>query len=81
MFNKHVFQTAFNDCTLQGFGSGSKSELGSKQSRVRKKHRFETLGSQNVNYLNPSFHIKLPIFCIHGNHDDIMGPKLLSTLD
>ncbi|CAG9317436.1 unnamed protein product [Blepharisma stoltei] len=32
---------------------------------------FETLSTYtNLNYLNPSIDIKLPVFIVHGNHDD-----------
>ena len=48
----------------------------------QKKHRFIT---ENVcempNYQNPAFNVKLPIFSIHGNHDDLMGIDLRSSLD
>lgn len=36
---------------------------------------------KDVNFLNPSFNIRLPIFSIHGNHDDPVGLEMLSSLD
>ena len=36
---------------------------------------------KNANFLNPSLKIRLPIFSIHGNHDDPIGLEMLSTLD
>ena len=47
-----------------------------------KRHAFTT---ENVvplpNYLNPAFNVKLPIFSINGNHDDVCGLDLRSPLD
>lgn len=37
--------------------------------------------ARNVNYLNPNMNIGLPIFSIHGNHDDPVGLGGLSALD
>ena len=34
-----------------------------------------------LNFLHPSLDIRLPIFSIHGNHDDPIGLEQLSTLD
>ena len=42
---------------------------------------FETFQYNKANYLNPSLAIKLPIFSIHGNHDDPTGLDMLSSLD
>ena len=36
--------------------------------------RFETVSmSSEFNYMDPSLGVSLPIFCIHGNHDDPSG--------
>jgi len=43
--------------------------------------RFQTHQYPNANYLNPDFSIKLPIFSIHGNHDDPSGLEMLGSLD
>ena len=34
-----------------------------------------------LNYENPNLNISLPIFTIHGNHDDPTGPGCLSVID
>jgi double-strand break repair protein MRE11 len=34
-----------------------------------------------VNYEDPNFNVELPIFVIHGNHDDPTGSNGLSALD
>jgi double-strand break repair protein MRE11 len=34
-----------------------------------------------VNYTNPNMNIGLPIFSIHGNHDDPVGLGGLSAMD
>lgn len=34
-----------------------------------------------VNYEDPNFNISLPVFIIHGNHDDPAGSEDLSALD
>lgn len=59
-----------------------------KTSRIFNKHvfgeekiMFETSQFQKANYLNPSLAIKMPIFSIHGNHDDPTGLDMLSSLD
>ena len=36
---------------------------------------------RDVNYANPNMNIGLPIFSIHGNHDDPVGLGGLSALD
>ena len=43
--------------------------------------QFKTIGYPQANYLNPSLSIALPIFAIHGNHDDAEGLDQLSSLD
>ncbi|KAH9513001.1 hypothetical protein Btru_035558 [Bulinus truncatus] len=35
----------------------------------------------NVNYEEPNFNISIPLFSIHGNHDDPTGPGNLCSLD
>jgi len=42
---------------------------------------FETMGFDDANYLRNLHNIKMPIFSIHGNHDDPVGVENLSTLD
>jgi double-strand break repair protein MRE11 len=39
------------------------------------------MGFDNANYLTNNHKIKMPIFSIHGNHDDPVGVENLSTLD
>ena len=34
-----------------------------------------------VNYENPNYNIQLPVFAIHGNHDDPAGDGGLAALD
>lgn len=36
---------------------------------------------QHINYLDENMNIKLPIFSIHGNHDDPYGKDAFSVLD
>jgi DNA repair exonuclease SbcCD nuclease subunit len=43
--------------------------------------KFSTYQYARANYLSPSLSIKLPIFSIHGNHDDPTGLDMLSSLD
>lgn len=43
---------------------------------------FETLSaSQNLNYMNPCIRIKLPVFIIHGNHDDPSSDTNISSIN
>lgn len=44
--------------------------------KVNFKHNFGT-----VNYEDPNFNIAMPVFGIHGNHDDPTGENGLSALD
>ncbi len=46
-----------------------------------KKHLFNTLWFEKANFMNSSLGIRLPIFSIHGNHDDPVGLDLISSLD
>lgn len=43
--------------------------------------RFETQAYPKANYLSDFLSVKLPIFMIHGNHDDPMGLNYLSNID
>eukprot|EP00878_Enallax_costatus_P038248 GHUV01043428.1.p1 GENE.GHUV01043428.1~~GHUV01043428.1.p1 ORF type:complete len:122 (+),score=33.77 GHUV01043428.1:462-827(+) len=50
--------------------------------------RFQVLSDQKqnfvsgvVNFHNPNLNIGLPVFTIHGNHDDPAGPDNLSAVD
>ena len=40
-----------------------------------------TLNHDCVNYEDPHINISLPVFCIHGNHDDPAGDGVFSALD
>lgn len=42
---------------------------------------FQNTLDATVNYENPNLNIALPIFSIHGNHDDPVGEKQVSALD
>jgi len=39
---------------------------------------FNFSANPMVNYMNPNLNIALPIFSIHGNHDDPTGTKNLN---
>lgn len=43
--------------------------------------RFETYQYPHANYMNENLSVKLPIFIIHGNHDDPSGLEYLSNID
>lgn len=36
---------------------------------------------RNVNYQDPNYNVQLPVFSIHGNHDDPAGDGGLAALD
>lgn len=42
---------------------------------------FEDCFNSSVNYEDPNLNVSIPVFSIHGNHDDPSGFKLKSTLD
>lgn len=42
---------------------------------------FQILSSHDVNYHNPNMNIAIPVFSIHGNHDDPSGYGGLSSVD
>lgn len=42
---------------------------------------FEILSQHDVNYHNPNMNIAIPVFSIHGNHDDPSGYGGLSSVD
>ena len=48
---------------------------------TKKEHKFKLKCFDSANFLNPSLGIRLPIFSIHGNHDDPIGLEMTSTLD
>lgn len=62
------------------FNSQSKSNRNSFGSN-KKIFDFKTEGIDKPNFMNPAFNVKLPIFSIHGNHDDPVGLEMMSTLD
>ena len=80
IFNRNVFNTRHQDCTQKASGRQSVGEAGHLRSEL-KEHKFKTHEFKEANYLNPLLNIRLPIFSIHGNHDDPVGLELLSTLD
>ncbi|KAJ3270534.1 Double-strand break repair protein mre11a [Terramyces sp. JEL0728] len=77
--NKPSRKSIFNIMTLVRqycFGDGEcHVEFLSDQS-VNFSNRFGT-----VNYQDPNFNVKIPIFSIHGNHDDPSGDGNLCALD
>ncbi|KAH8240994.1 hypothetical protein KR026_009962 [Drosophila bipectinata] len=42
---------------------------------------FHNSVNQSVNYMDPNLNISIPVFSIHGNHDDPSGFGRLSSLD
>ncbi|KAI0988288.1 hypothetical protein GJ496_003159, partial [Pomphorhynchus laevis] len=60
-------------------------------SSIAKTHNFEVVSDQSVNFESSPFHwanfedpnlnVTMPIFTIHGNHDDPTGSGLLSPID
>ncbi|XP_030555184.1 double-strand break repair protein MRE11 [Drosophila novamexicana] len=44
-------------------------------------HCFHNAVNQSVNYEDPNLNISIPVFSIHGNHDDPSGFGRLSSLD
>ena len=51
------------------------------ESPPAKKHLFKTRSFPNTNFLNENLKIRLPIFSIHGNHDDPIGLEMVGSLD
>ncbi|VDD78501.1 unnamed protein product [Mesocestoides corti] len=45
------------------------------------KTTFGTTSFPSVNYLDPNLNVGIPIFTIHGNHDDPSGPKNVCAPD
>ena len=43
--------------------------------------QFETFQYPNANYMNENLSVAIPIFMIHGNHDDPSGLEYLSNID
>lgn len=44
-------------------------------------HNFSNLESPIVNYEDPNLNISIPVFSIHGNHDDPTGQRQVSAVD
>ncbi|KAJ8983816.1 hypothetical protein NQ317_008942 [Molorchus minor] len=42
---------------------------------------FPTLSNPSVNYEDPNLNVSIPVFSIHGNHDDPTGQKQISAMD
>jgi len=83
IFNRHVFDTKHVDCTQKvNSRESSDSDLGDKSGQDPVSERkFKIHQFKDANCLNPSLRVRLPIFWIHGNHDDPVGLDMLSTLD
>ena len=45
------------------------------------KSNFHTSQFSSVNYEDPNLNVSVPVFSIHGNHDDPSGPAGLCALD
>ena len=45
------------------------------------KANFHTSHFPRVNYEDPNLNVGIPVFSIHGNHDDPAGPQGLCALD
>lgn len=62
-----------------------KYTLGSKAINLEilsdQKVNFGECFNSTVNYEDPNLNVSIPVFSIHGNHDDPSGYGLLSTLD
>jgi double-strand break repair protein MRE11 len=43
--------------------------------------KFETYQFNEANYMNENLSVAVPIFMIHGNHDDPSGLEYLSNID
>ena len=71
IFNKHVF----------GDAAVNASPLGNTQMSQGPRQKFQTYNFPKANYLSNKHKIKLPVFSIHGNHDDPVGLEMLSSLD
>lgn len=41
---------------------------------------FEIVSDHDVNYDDPNMNIAIPVFSIHGNHDDPSGNRILFGL-
>lgn len=44
-------------------------------------HNFSYTGNDTVNYEDPNLNVSLPVFSIHGNHDDPTGEEQISALN
>jgi double-strand break repair protein MRE11 len=53
----------------------------SSQNEQHPRQRFQTYNFPKANYLSNKHKIRLPVFAIHGNHDDPIGLQMLSSLD
>lgn len=44
-------------------------------------YNFQHLSNPVVNYEDPNINVAIPVFSIHGNHDDPTGKESISALD
>ncbi|KAG5894927.1 hypothetical protein JTB14_008886 [Gonioctena quinquepunctata] len=44
-------------------------------------HNFRSSYNSTVNYEDPNLNVSMPVFSIHGNHDDPTGQKQISAMD
>jgi double-strand break repair protein MRE11 len=45
------------------------------------RRNFPTNAGQTVNYLDPNYNVSMPVFSVHGNHDDPTGEGSLASID
>ncbi|ENN72711.1 hypothetical protein YQE_10649, partial [Dendroctonus ponderosae] len=44
-------------------------------------HNFSNTGDDTVNYEDPNLNVELPVFSVHGNHDDPTGEHQISAMN
>ncbi|PVV04997.1 hypothetical protein BB560_000482 [Smittium megazygosporum] len=79
----HINQPS-RTCMHRALGIFKKYCLGDKKPSVEFLTDPKSVFSSNsdfVNYLDPKLNISLPVFAIHGNHDDPSGESQLSAID
>jgi double-strand break repair protein MRE11 len=55
--------------------------MGDKPCPVQLRSNFTESKFECVNYEDPNYNVSIPVFTIHGNHDDPTGDRSLSSID
>ena len=71
----------FHEASISDFTRTTAYRILKKHVFGHRQHRFEVEGIDDANFKTGDHNIKMPIFIIHGNHDEPIGIESVSVLE